>query len=86
LAIPIDLRAAKALPKNWPQAAREQRNAGKGEGSFILFCRVKQRALCHLIGLDFLFLNIPIITAEKRTDYRCESWASSLSFFANTYS
>ncbi len=29
--------------------------------------RVKRRALCHWIGLDFLFQHIPIITAEKLT-------------------
>jgi hypothetical protein len=27
----------------------------------------KWRALCHRIGLDFLFQNIPIITAKKGT-------------------
>jgi hypothetical protein len=29
--------------------------------------RVQRRALCHEIGAVFLFQNIPIITAEKRT-------------------
>jgi hypothetical protein len=28
---------------------------------------VRRTALGHLIGLNFLFHNIPIITAEKRT-------------------
>ncbi len=30
-------------------------------------CQVKRRTLCFYIGLDFLFQNVPIITAEKRT-------------------
>jgi hypothetical protein len=30
-------------------------------------CQVQRRALYHKTGLDFLFQNIPIITAEKGT-------------------
>jgi hypothetical protein len=53
LAIPIDLRAAKALPKNWPQAAREQRNAGKGEGRVFDISLAKERGyllFARLVG------------------------------------